>query len=217
MNRRNATLVLGALALGALGKTSRARASASDPGPLFRLFAKSSGFSADFVEEKRIKLLKAPIVNRGRLYFSRPHQFARHVDAPFRAAMFLKDRELVLWDESGTHQIDLSKSPAVAALATSFLALLQGHHEPLAANYGIVFSGSAAGEWNLVLEPKPQALKRMVRQLAFRHTRQPRQHERRGSQRRQLSLALHQRPGEPRLQRTRTNAVLHSPKTVRVR
>jgi len=172
VNRRKLTLLLGALALGGLGKPSRARASANDPGALFRLFAKSSGFSADCVEEKWIKLLKAPIVNQGRLYFARPHHFGRHVDAPFRAAMFLKDRELVLWDESGTRQIDLSKSPAIATLATSFLALLQGQHEPLAANYGIVFNGSAEGEWNLLLEPKSQALKKMVRQLTFAGTRQ---------------------------------------------
>jgi outer membrane lipoprotein-sorting protein len=133
---------------------------------LFLAFAKSPGLSTDFIEEKHIALLKQPIINHGRLYFTRPALFARHIDKPFRSAIILKNHELTLWDKSGSKTVPLDHSPAVAALATSFLSLLQGNRKQLEPNYRIMFNGTFQA-WNLELFPKQVELERMIRSLSF--------------------------------------------------
>ena len=85
-----------ALGLGvlALGGPLRAESEAL-PAPLEKLleeFRKSPGFSANFVEEKRILLLKEPVRNEGRMYFAQPRSFARWVDRPFPSQVLLLEQ-----------------------------------------------------------------------------------------------------------------------------
>lgn len=170
MRRRQLTLALGSLGvlgLPTLFECADVRANTSLRRQLFEKFAKSPGFSASFVEEKRIALLKRPIVNHGRLYFSAPAMFARHLDKPFRSAIFLKNRKLTLWDGSKTESISLDSNPALAALATSFLSLLQGDQRGLSENYTVAFHATTLEHWELRLLPKRAELKRLVRSLAF--------------------------------------------------
>lgn len=136
-------------------------------GNLLARFADSPGLSANFTEEKRIALLNKPINNSGRLYFARPGLFARHIDKPFRSAMFLRDRKIILWDGDGTREVDLDANPAVAALATSFLSLLEGNLKILEANYQVRFDAELDDAWALRLEPKRDDLKRLIQKLSF--------------------------------------------------
>lgn len=175
MNRRRAAVALGTVVMGSLlpdliGQGPRASA-AGGADRLFALFAKSPGFSADFVEEKHIALLKEPLKNQGRVYFARPGAFARHIDKPFRSAIFLLEKTLILWDESGQRRVELGEHPAAFALATSFLSLLQGRRATLEANYEVRFSGSSESEWKLELDPKTEALRRLVTRLQFTGTK----------------------------------------------
>lgn len=171
MKRRQAAAALGAAALGSclpdiVGQCPSAHAlGAADQ--LFARFAKSQGFSADFVEEKHIALLKEPLKNLGRVYFARPGSFARHIDKPFRSAVFLVGTTLILWDESGQRRVALDEHPSAFALATSFLSLLQGRRTTLEANYEVRFSGSSEGDWKLELAPRTEALRHLVTRLEF--------------------------------------------------
>jgi outer membrane lipoprotein-sorting protein len=143
-----------------------ANAATTPEARLFADFAKSPGFSASFEEKKQIKLLRDPIVNRGRLYFASPSLFARHIDRPFRSGIFLKKDMIILWDGRGTKTVSLDRHPAVAALATSFLSLLQGDRKQLERNYSIEFNGSYQA-WTLELLPKQATLKKLISAMSF--------------------------------------------------
>ncbi len=167
MRRRDLNVLLGALGASLTGLARLGRAASSPERDLFTKFSKSPGFSSNFVELKRIALLKEPIENRGRLYFARPDLFARHIDSPFRSAMLLKGGKLILWDGTHTRSIDLEKNSAVAALATSFLSLLRGERGELESSYQTKFAGDSLDAWKLDLVPKHAELQSMVKRLSF--------------------------------------------------
>jgi outer membrane lipoprotein-sorting protein len=134
---------------------------------LLNAFQKSTGLSAEFREEKRIALLDEPLVNQGRLYFERPVSFARIIDKPHRSGMFLKQKQLLLWDGKKTRRMDLRAGSAVTILAESFLAVLAGDHPRLTEIYKVDFLEQGDGKWTLELVPKKEALARIVTSLAF--------------------------------------------------
>jgi outer membrane lipoprotein-sorting protein len=172
MKRRHAIAAAGAAAvltqLGDWSADAQAKPAVSPVAmdKLFLEFSKSAGFSAEFVEEKQIALLKQPIVNHGRLYFSPSALFARHIDRPFRSAILLKHRELTLWDGTATKVLNLEQNPGVAALATSFLSLLRGDRKALDRNYRVEFRGSF-DNWEVQLLPSQKDLQHMIRSLTF--------------------------------------------------
>lgn len=135
------------------------------------LFRKSTGWSARFVEEKHIALLKAPLTSQGMLYYLPTDRLARHVDKPKPSRLLLDGDRVTVADEGGSRTLDLSRSPALAALVQSFVQVLRGDRQALDANYEVEFRAPAAeakGEaqrWSVVLKPRSDKLAKMVRSL----------------------------------------------------
>lgn len=160
-----------ALGLGllALGAPLRAEPDAL-PAPLQKLldeFRRSPGFSANFVEEKRILLLKEPVRNEGRMYFSQPRSFARWVDRPFPSQVLLLGQRITLTEGNTTRVIDLDAQPAVRALVGGFLALLAGDGAALVRDYRVRFEPLPEAEWKVTLTPKGPPIDRLLKELAF--------------------------------------------------
>lgn len=165
MHRRG--FLVGSLALLV---TEPSRAESSLPPELEALlgrFQRSPGFSARFVEEKRILLLKEPVTNRGRMYFQRPGTFARYVDEPFPSRLLLGDRRIRLEEGAQSRVIELDAQPAVRALVGGFLALLEGDRAALVRDYLVRFEARPNDGWQVVLVPRGEPLVRMLRELSF--------------------------------------------------
>jgi outer membrane lipoprotein-sorting protein len=170
MERRR--LLILSLALGAsAGLAEPARAKDADlpsgVAVLLKRFQKSPGFSASFVEVKRILLLKEPVTNRGRVYFQRPGTFARYVDEPFPSRVLLRDRRILLEEGNQSRVIDLDAQPAVRALVGGFLALLAGDRVALLRDYRVRFEGQPEQDWKVVLSPRGAPVDRLLKELAF--------------------------------------------------
>lgn len=133
---------------------------------LFARFSKAEGFSANFVETKKIAFLKAPLTNEGRIYFAPPARFARHVDKPTKSSLYIDGDQLVVVDGSGRKNIDLEATPAVKELLQSVLHLLAGKRAEIERAYRLEFS-STARDWTLVLTPKNEKLRGILKQLRF--------------------------------------------------
>jgi hypothetical protein len=159
------------LALSVLGFAGALRAEPQGlPAPLGQLldeFRKSPGFSANFVEEKRILLLKEPVTNEGRMYFMRPRTFARWVDRPFPSQVLLDGRRITLTEGNTSRVIDLDAQPSVRALVGGFLALLEGDASALSRDYHVRFEATAEESWRVVLIPKGPPIDRLLGELSF--------------------------------------------------
>lgn len=125
---------------------------------LLSAFAKMEGLEATFVEEKRMQLLKAPLVSEGRLYFARPGYLLRQVDGPQPSKVLITPTTLTV-DDGATHQvIDLSARQDVRSFVGSFVSLLAGDKDALTAAYTIRIRDLKNRQWRMELAPKTSPL-----------------------------------------------------------
>jgi len=171
MLRRTALIALlcSAASASLLAHSARGEPTAPTLDRLFARFSKAEGFSATFVETKQIAFLKAPLTNEGRIYFAPPARFARHVDKPTKSSLYIDGDQLIVVDGSGKKNIDLATTPAVKELLQSVLHLLAGRRGDIERAYRLEFTSSGQA-WTLMLTPKSEKLRGILKQLQFSGT-----------------------------------------------
>lgn len=159
-----------------LGNLGRARAEAPTPAAtsetvsldaLFASLRSMPGFHARFREQKRILLLRQPLVSEGEIFYFPPHNLLRVVHKPEHSELRLKNEQLTTRDSSGKTWLDLTAHPALADLVRSFTHLLAGDAAFFRATYTIDFKAMPRNGWRLTLVPKMATLKKLISELRF--------------------------------------------------
>ncbi len=123
-------------------------------------------WSASFVEEKKIALLSEPLVNFGRIEYSRPRRLERRTVRPFESLWRL-DGHLVTIDDGGEKTtIDLRKHPDASLLATAFVDVLAGDIDRLRKNFDLSFAAQREDRpWSLELRPLKNGSRAFFRRI----------------------------------------------------
>lgn len=165
MNRAIALcLLFGALSAASLSSAEPAESPAKLD-VLLSAFAKMKGLEGAFVEEKRLQLLKAPLLSRGRLYFSPPGYLLRRLDSPQVSSVLITPKALTVDDGMSRQVIDLQARRDVRSFVGSFVSLLAGDKDALASAYRIRLTEGPAGQWRMELTPKASPLSDIIRQV----------------------------------------------------
>jgi hypothetical protein len=123
---------------------------------LFAEFEAMPGLEARFREEKRIALLREPLVSHGVLYFVPPDRLLRRVFEPIESTLSLRGGELEIGSARGIRTIDLATNPVLRTFVDPFRLLLAGDIEALRASYRVRLEESGkptARGWEVRLEP----------------------------------------------------------------
>jgi len=134
---------------------------------LLRRFAAMPGLEARFREEKRIALLEAPLVSEGTLHFAPPDALVRRIQSPTPTTVIIDGGQLRYGDGRRTGQVDLDANPLVRHFVESFVYLLAGDEAAIRRLYDVTFTPSADG-WELVLVPRREAMRRVLREVRVR-------------------------------------------------
>lgn len=138
----------------------------TDARTLLRALASVEGLEARFTERKRLALLKAPLVSEGRLYYMRPGYMARIVESPAPSVVRIGPASLEVEDASGKQSFDLRSRPDIKMFVESFVHVVAGDHDRLAATYALAFRpAESGGEWTLTLTPSRKPLTDLVQRL----------------------------------------------------
>ncbi|MFZ1863861.1 MAG: outer membrane lipoprotein carrier protein LolA [Polyangiales bacterium] len=129
---------------------------------LFSAFAQMEGLEAQFLEEKRLALLKAPLVSRGRLYFMRPGYLLRQIETPQPSTVLITPTTLTLEDGNTEETIDLTARSDVRSFVGSFVSLLAGDKGALTKVYRIELTWTGPGRWRMELAPKAAPLSDLI-------------------------------------------------------
>ncbi|MBT8469337.1 MAG: outer membrane lipoprotein carrier protein LolA [Deltaproteobacteria bacterium] len=134
---------------------SAASAEAPDAlGALLERFKTVEGWSARFVEEKKIELLSQPLVNSGRIDYSRPRRLERRTLRPFESLWRLEEFLVTIEDAGEQTTIDLRRYPEAHVLATALMDVLEGDIHRLRKNFDVSFAAQhAENPWTLELKP----------------------------------------------------------------
>jgi outer membrane lipoprotein-sorting protein len=133
---------------------------------LLSRLARVPSLRAHFREEKRIQLLRQPLVSEGTLVFARPSWVLRLTESPEPAALLLREGTLTLQDPGGQRVVQLDASPLLRGFVECFAYVLAGERAALERHYGIDFE-ARADSWELRLTPRDPRLLRMVKRLSF--------------------------------------------------
>jgi len=121
---------------------------------LLEEFRGVQSLSANFTEEKKISLLSQPLVNFGRIDYSKPRRLERRTLSPFESLWRLEGQVLTVEDAGKKTTIDLDEYPAASLLATAFTDLLEGDVDRLRKNFNVGFVPQRADTpWKLELTP----------------------------------------------------------------
>jgi outer membrane lipoprotein carrier protein len=134
---------------------------------LLARFAKIDGMRTRFREEKRIALLKKPLVSEGTIQFSRPGLLLRTAEKPERVSVLLDQSNLRMADPSGTHTIALAENPMVRSFVLTFVHVLSGDRAALEQQYALQFEEVPGAGWRLTLSPKAADLARIVKRAVI--------------------------------------------------
>jgi hypothetical protein len=170
----DATAVKGILLLSLIGLVvlceQRGSAQPSDPlASLLEQFRGVQSWSASFVEEKEIALLSEPLINFGRIEYSRPRRLERRTIRPFESLWRLEGH-LVTIDEAGENTtIDLREYPDASLLATAFVDVLDGDLHRLRKSFDVSFVAQRGDRyWNLELRPLQDGSRALFRRIELR-------------------------------------------------
>jgi outer membrane lipoprotein-sorting protein len=140
---------------------------------LLTAFASMEGLEAEFVEEKHISMLAAPMESRGTLYFSPPGYLLRRIDEPRNVDVLVTPTELRVSEEGETvESFDLRSREDVAHFVESFVWILAGNRDALSEAYELRFEHSKnEGEgWTLRLIPNNERLGQILQSIVVEGT-----------------------------------------------
>lgn len=166
LNRRQ---WLAAALLSPLGATLPAPAAGEPNCPasvreVLQPFSKLVGLKVEFVEEKRILLLKKPLVNRGSVVFMAPGNLVRRIDSPTASAVWIRPGQFWVRDKSGERKLEVARWGPANVLVNSFLYVLRGDVDALNKHYRSALT-CQGGAWKLELTPRAPELAKIVRSL----------------------------------------------------
>jgi len=141
-----------------------------DSAAILRALARPVPAATPFVEVRESPMLKAPLRVSGEYRRPDAATLVREVRAPYLETTTIRDGEAVLArDGKPERRFALSRAPELAALQTSFGALLAGDIEALRSHYTVDAQGSAA-DWSLRLLPRDPRLASRLQDIVLHGT-----------------------------------------------
>jgi outer membrane lipoprotein-sorting protein len=152
--------------------TAAATPAAEPPAPrslesLLAAFRALPGVSARFREERRIALLREPLVSSGTVYFAPPDRLVRHVERPIASTALIEGGELRFGAGGAQRSLDLEANSAVRGFVDGFRLLLAGDLAALRQLYEVHLEAPPGSEdaWELALRPSQEPLRTAIESI----------------------------------------------------
>ncbi|MCY7369863.1 MAG: outer membrane lipoprotein carrier protein LolA [Polaromonas sp.] len=137
----------------ALLTVSPAQAADIDMPGLMRLFANNKNIRAEFVEQKFVRILDAPVESKGELLFSAPARLEKRTSMPRPEALLIDGNQVLIERGASRRSLSLEEFPDMASLVHSLTATFRGDQVSIEQYFNWKLSGPAH-RWQLVLRPK---------------------------------------------------------------
>jgi hypothetical protein len=128
--------------------------------------ARVKSASGKFVERKTVRMLDAPLVSTGTLNYVAPDRMTKVTLSPRPETLALDGQEVTIegGPDGQTHTFSVTDYPQIGGLVEGIRATLAGDLPALERYFDVRLSGSASN-WQLLLQPKDDALARFVKSM----------------------------------------------------
>ena len=120
---------------------------------------------ANFIQNKKIKVLKRPLISSGQLIFDRKTGVFWKLEKPFESTIVIDDKKLTAVDDDGKKTvIKASEKPMLYGFTKIFLSIFSGDTKTLKEHFDIYYKGGGE-EWQIGLTPRSSELKKVLSQI----------------------------------------------------
>jgi outer membrane lipoprotein-sorting protein len=131
-----------------------------------RLAAESS-VDQQFVQEKRLRILKRPLRTEGTMLYRRERGVCWHTAQPVESTLVLGEQQLLQINGDQTLRLKAEQQPALFGFTRLFFAALSGQVDKLAEHFELQ-AGGTADHWQLDLQPRDALLQKFIARMMLR-------------------------------------------------
>lgn len=135
-----------------------------DASDLLALLKDRGAVRVRFVEERRLELLKHPLVTEGTLAFDPPDYLLRQDLLPDTALYEVRGEVVTVRRGGAVETFSLADQPLLAAMILPFRATFAGDLAALETAYAVSVEGTVEG-WLLRLDPKSAQVARLIERI----------------------------------------------------
>lgn len=122
---------------------------------------------SQFRQEKKIQVLKRPLLSSGRFLFSDIDGLYWQIEKPLYTAVIVTDDAVFEKRDGKTVVIaEAKKQPMISSFGTIFKSLFSGDMDSLSQVFDLQFAGDVSA-WTLVLKPKPSMLSKVFKEITL--------------------------------------------------
>jgi outer membrane lipoprotein-sorting protein len=169
MSLRRAAVLSLIIAISLAGRVPAAGAQDAVPFDLAHLmahFASAKKASAQFIEQRHVHFLKAPLTAKGVLIFTAPNRLEKKTLEPAPEDLVVDGDTLTVEHGGQTQTLSLAAYPQIGAFIEGIRATLTGDVVSLQRIYQTDLQGNA-NSWQLQLQPRDAAMQAVVRLIAI--------------------------------------------------
>lgn len=132
--------------------------------------ASVKAIEADFIQEKHLRMLDAPLISKGRLYFEMPRSLRWEYRSPVRSILLMRDKTIRRYVEGGKGLVEQGSQglEAMRVFLGEICLWMQGEFEG-----NPDFRTELKPDRTVVLTPEKKAIARVVERIALKLTDTP--------------------------------------------
>ncbi len=134
---------------------------------LLSRLSRVEAISAHFREEKRMALLKVPLVSEGDIYYQKPRALVRHTKKPMASSLLLEGNTLKFGDTGHVETESLTAHPAISILVDAFMGVLSGDRAALEREARVTLEPRPSDGFRILITPNRDPLQKLVRSMEF--------------------------------------------------
>lgn len=132
--------------------------------------ASVTAIKADFIQEKHLRMLDAPLISKGRLYFETPRSLRWEYRSPVRSILLMQDKTIRRYVEGGKGLVEQGSQglEAMRVFLGEICLWMQGEFEG-----NPDFRTELKADRTVVLTPEKKAIAEVVERIALKLTDRP--------------------------------------------
>ena len=122
---------------------------------------------SSFIQKKKIKVLKRPLVSSGELIFDRSIGVHWQLIMPYKSTIVIDNKKLTSIDDNGKKvTVKASEKPMLYGFTKIFMSIFAGNTDELKKHFQIYFKADTKG-WRIGLIPTSSELKKVISKIVL--------------------------------------------------
>jgi outer membrane lipoprotein-sorting protein len=133
---------------------------------LAKRLANPSVIRSNFQQQKKLKILRKPMISRGTMIYAKDYGLYWHIETPFPSTLIITETALQQKDGDNVNTITAKNQPVLFGFSQVFFKLLSGDIAALSQHFKLHYQMEGS-RWRIGLLPKDSAMQQFIKQVTL--------------------------------------------------